>query len=98
MSKINSALIPSGKFVTVTFVTNDGNIRTINGRTGVTKYLKNGKPLSDRARSKYFLVYTRNGSKLFDTPRMINKNTIKAIKAEGIKAETNYFSQYSKTV
>lgn len=98
MQKINSVLVPTGKFVTVTFVTNDGNIRKINGRTGVRKYLKNGKPRTETNRSKYFLVYTREGSKLFDSPKMINKTNIKAIKAQGLTVETNKQSTYANNV
>jgi hypothetical protein len=96
MSKINSVLVPSGKFVTVTFITNDGNIRKINGRTGVKKYLKNG--VKNINKSKYFLVYTRNGSALFDAPRMINKSSIREIKANGITVMTNKQSNYASTV
>lgn len=98
MQKVNSVLVPTGKFVTVTFLTNDGLLRKLNGRTGVRKYLKNGKPRTETTRSKYFLVYTREGSRLFDAPKMINKNTIKAIKAQGLTVETNKFSEYANNV
>lgn len=96
MSKVNSILVPSGKFVTVTFVTNKGETRKINGRTGVRKYSK-GKPATV-PNDKYFTIYTRNGSKAFDAIRSINKNTIVDIKAEGIAVSKNKNSVYAKAV
>lgn len=37
----------NGRFFTVTFKKKDGSLRTINGRTGVHKYLKGGKATFD---------------------------------------------------
>ena len=92
MSIVNNQLVPTGRFVTVTFVTNDGTIRKLNGRTGVNKYSKNNVVNDD---SKYFLIYTRSGSRLFDAPRSVSKSTILSIKASGISAEKNPSSVYS---
>jgi hypothetical protein len=98
MSKVNSVLVPSGKFITVTFVTNDGTLRKLNGRTGVRKYIKNGTQKTQATLSNYFLVYTREGSKYFDSPKMINKQNIIIIKAQGISVMKNKNSQYAQSV
>jgi len=62
-----------GKFFTVTFIKKDGTERTLNGRVGVTKYLKGGV---SRAGDQYITVYdVQNGGY-----RSVNKDTIKEIK------------------
>ena len=96
MSIVNGLLIPTGQFCTVTFVTKNGDIRKLNGRTGVTKYNKTSKP--HNGFDKYFLVYTRNGSKFFDSPKLVAKDKIIGIKAHGIRAEKNNDSIYSHNV
>ena len=99
MAKISNSLVSTGNFCTVTFLTNDGEVRTINGRTGVKKYIKGtGTPRTASTNDKYFLVYTRNGSRSFDAPRNIAKNRIISIKAHGIRAEKNSNSPYAHNV
>ena len=93
---VNGSLVPTGKFVTITFFTKSGDIRKLNGRTGVNKYSKGGKPTVDL--SKFFIVYTRKGSIKFDAPRVVNKNSIISIRASGIKAEKNVESAYASTL
>ena len=88
--------IDNGLFCTVTFIKNNGDIRTINGRTGVIKYKKNstGKNYSE----KYILVYTRATSKRFDSPRLINREKIVSIKAQGVSMQENKESAYAKLI
>jgi hypothetical protein len=96
--QVSHNLIPTGQFCTVTFITNQGETRTINGRTGVNKYIKGTGIRSSETRNKYFLLWTRNGSNKFDAPKNINKKQIISIKAHGIKAEKNVNSNYAKAV
>jgi len=98
MAIVSNSLVSTGNFCTVTFLTNDGEVRTINGRTGVKKYLKGTGKRTETTNSKYFLVYTRNGSPKFDAPRNIAKNRIISIKAHGIRAEKNNNSPYAHNV
>jgi hypothetical protein len=44
-----------GKFITINFIKKDGTPRKLNGRIGVTKYLKNGTATVDL--DKYLIVY-----------------------------------------
>jgi hypothetical protein len=97
MSIVNGLLIPTGQFCSVTFITKAGDIRKVNGRTGVNKYSK-GTAKSTVNHDKFFLVYTRSGSKFFDAPRAIDKAKIISIKAHGIRAEKNKDSIYCHNV
>lgn len=98
MSKVSNMLATTGQFCTVTFITSKGEIRTINGRTGVLKYIKGTGKRSVATNNKYLLIWTRNGSARFDAPRNVNRNSIVSIKAHGIKAEKNNNSIYSDFV
>ena len=49
----------SGKFLTIDFIKKDGTPRTINGRLGVTKYLKGGARTTDP--SKFVQSLLKNG-------------------------------------
>jgi hypothetical protein len=67
-----------GKFVTVSFIKKDGTPRTITGRLGVTKYLKNGKSTVNH--DKYVILYSMQD----DGYRCINKDTITSVVFGGI--------------
>lgn len=96
MSKhIAEKLASSGQFCTVTFVTKSGETRTINGRTGVKKYLKGGTPRTEQTEKEYLLIWARNGSMKFDAPRNVRRDKIISIKAHGIKGVRNDASDYS---
>ena len=97
MAKIAQSLASTGQFCTVTFIKEDGTVRTINGRTGVKKYSK-GYQRSAKAEALYLLVWTRNGSKAFNAPRNIARDRIISIKAHGIMANKNHFSDYAQYV
>ena len=68
----------SGKFFTVTFTKKDGSIRTLNGRLGVTKYLKGGK--STLSPDQFITVYDVQ-SKGY---RAVNVDTIQSVTVDGI--------------
>lgn len=97
MQKISNSLASTGQFCTVTWVTLDGTIRTINGRVGVKKYLK-GYKRSAAAERDYLLIWKRDGSKKFDAPRNIKRDSIIEIKAHGVKLNKNHFSTYASFV
>ena len=97
MAKIAQSLAQTGQFCTVTFVKENGEVRTINGRTGVKKYSK-GYQRSAKAEALYLLIWTRNGSKAFDAPRNIARDRIISIKAHGVLAKKNNFSEYAQYV
>ncbi len=65
-----------GKFLTVTFKKKDGSMRTINGRSGVTKHLAGGERTTDP--KKYFIIY-ENGNGY----RAVNYETVTEIKMDG---------------
>jgi len=98
MAIVSNSLVSTGNFCTVTFLTNDGEVRTINGRTGVKKYIKGTGKRTEATNSKYFLVYTRSGSRAFNAPRNIARNRIISIRAHGIMAEKNDNSPYAHNV
>lgn len=98
MAKFSNQMIEGGQFCTVTFVTNSGEIRTINGRTGVKKYIKGTGERSKETQAKYLLVWTRNGSRRFDAARNIARDRIIGIKAHGVLAKKNNFSEYAQYV
>ena len=89
-------MVPTGKFVTVEFVTQSGDVRRYNGRTGVSKYNKGGKSTVNH--NKYFVLYVRNGSKLFDSVKLVDRSKITSLKAHGIIAGQNKNSQYMHNV
>lgn len=96
MSKhIAEKLAATGQFCTVTFVTKDGTEKTINGRTGVKKYLKGGSPRTEQTEKDYILIWTRKDSRKFDAPRNVRRDKIVSIKAHGIKGVKNEASDYS---
>jgi hypothetical protein len=88
--------ITSGKFVTVTFVKNDGSIQRINGRTGVTKYLKGGKisGLESPGKVKYITIWDLRAKGY----RNIRRDSILRINAEGFTVGTNLNSAYAKKI
>lgn len=98
MAKISSFLVSTGQFCTVTFVTSSGELRTVNGRTGVKKYLTGTGNRSEATNNKYLLLYTRNGSNKFDAPKNISRVNIISVKAHGILANKNVESTYAKNV
>ena len=98
MAKIAQSLAATGQFCTVTFIKENGEIRTINGRTGVKKYIKGTGERSKETQAKYLLVWTRNGSRRFDAPRNIARDRIISIKAHGVLAKKNNLSEYAQYV
>jgi len=98
MSKVSQALVATGQFCTVTFIKNDGTVRTINGRTGVKKYVKGNGTRSQSTDNKYFLLWTREGSNKFNAPKNINRGSIVSVKAHGIAAQRNNQSVYADYV
>lgn len=96
--KFSNQMIEGGQFCTVTFVTKSGEIRTINGRTGVKKYIKGTGDRSKETVSKYLLVWTRNGSRRFDAARNIARDRIVEFKAHGVIGKRNKFSDYPNNV
>lgn len=90
--------VERGTFVTISFLKNDGSIRTLNGRTGVRKYLKNGPPRSEQSVREYFLIWTRSGSAKFDAPRHVARDRILSIRAEGYSVETSKTSAYARVI
>ena len=72
----------NGKFITVDFIKKDGSTRTINGRLGVTKYLKGGKCTLNK--DKYFIIYENNNGY-----RAINKETVFALRCGNVSIELN---------
>lgn len=73
----------NGKFLTVEFIKKDGTLRTMNGRTGVTKHLKGGVSTIDH--SKYLVLFDTQASGY----RCINKDTIVSVKCNGLKIQHN---------
>jgi hypothetical protein len=73
----------NGKFITVSFIKKDGTARKLNGRIGVTKYLKHGTATVDL--DKYIIVYdTLNAGY-----RSVNKDTIVSVTCEGLTINNN---------
>jgi hypothetical protein len=67
----------NGKFVSITFIKKDGSIRVLNGRLGVTKYLKGGVSTLDPEQYITIFDVVKKGY------RAINRNTIQSITLEG---------------
>lgn len=98
MSKVSNSLVATGQFCTVTFITSKGEIRTINGRTGVRKYVKGTGKRTSETDAKYLLLWCRDGSPAFNAPRNVARDRIISVKAHGIKCEKNNSSVYSDFV
>lgn len=81
-SKVFASLIEqsNGKMVTVSFIKKDGSLRILNGRLGVKKYLKGGKINTNT--DEYINIYDVKNSGY----RSINRNTIVALRMQGIEA------------
>lgn len=90
-------LIPSGKFVTVEFITKSGELRKYNGRTGVKKYLKYVQ-FSNAEKGNYFILWVRRGGIKFDSVAMVHKSKIVRLIAGGVVLYENKKSRYSRTV
>ena len=98
MSKFSSTLAAGGQFCTIEFVKKDGSIRKVNGRANVQKYIKGTGERSEKTKTQYLLLWTRNGSRRFDAARNIARDKIISIKAHGIIMRWNNASDYTKTV
>lgn len=98
MAKFSNVLAGTGQFCTVEFIKSDGTIRKVNGRANVQKYIKGTGARSENTKSKYLLLWTRNGSRRFDAARNIARDKIISIKAHGIIMRWNNASNYTKTV
>lgn len=72
-----------GKFVTVDFIKKDGTLRTINGRLGVTKYLKGGKSNLDA--NQFITIYSMADKGY----RAIDRETIQSVTIEGVTIKRN---------
>lgn len=74
MNKLSEVIEGSnGKILTVVFVKKDGSERTLNGRLGVTKYLKGG--VSKNGEQYITIFDLKNGGY-----RSVNKDTIKEVR------------------
>lgn len=73
----------AGKFLTVVFIKKDGSVRTLNGRTGVTKHLRNGTSTVDH--SRYLVVFdmVKKGY------RCVNRATIRSVTVGGLTITNN---------
>lgn len=98
MAKIAHAMASTGQFCTVEFITKSGEVRKLNGRSNVVKYLKGTGKRSDATAEKYLLIWTRKGSRKFDAARNVDKANIVSIKAHGVTMQMNNDSVYRKTV
>ena len=96
--KIAQSLAAGGQFCTVEFITNNGEIRKLNGRANVNKYIIGTGKRSDDTAEKYLLIWTRKGSRKFDNARNINRYSIVSIKAHGVKLASNGKSSYRQFV
>lgn len=81
-SKVFASMIEqsNGKMVTVTFIKQDGSTRVLNGRLGVKKYLKGGKPNVNA--NEYISIYDVQNKGY----RSVNRNTIIGLRMQGIEA------------
>ena len=98
MAKIAYTMASTGQFCTVEFITKSGEVRKLNGRTNVGKYIKGTGKRSDATAEKYLLIWTRKGSRKFDAARNVDKSQIVSIKAHGVTMEMNNDSIYRQTV
>lgn len=98
MAKIAYAMASTGQFCTVEFITKSGEVRRLNGRANVRKYIKGTGKRSDATAEKYLLIWTRKGSPKFDAARNVDKSRIVSIRAHGVTMEMNNDSVYRQTV
>jgi hypothetical protein len=68
----------SNKFMSVTFIKKDGEVRTINGRLNVKKYLRGGKATVDT--SKFLIMYSLQDKGY----RAIAKDRILSVSTDGV--------------
>lgn len=73
-----NVILDNNRFFTISFIKKDGSLRTINGRLGVTKYLKGGNSTLDS--NKFLTVYSLADKSY----RAINKASIISIKQDGL--------------
>jgi hypothetical protein len=73
----------AGKFLTVTFIKQDGTQRVLNGRIGVTKHLKGG--VSTVNTDKYLVLYDIAKQDY----RCVNKDTVVKVVCEGVSVTNN---------
>lgn len=73
----------AGKFLTVVFVKKDGSVRTLNGRTGVTKHLKHGTSTVDHDRYLVLFDMVKKGY------RCVNRSTIMSVTCGGLTVTNN---------
>lgn len=91
--------ITSGKFLTVQWVKKNGEISTHSARFGVKKYLKSTNSKTKHNAEKYILVWCREtGGLRFNQPRLIARDKILAIKAEGYNVRVNISSPWAKMI
>jgi len=81
-SKALASLIDqsNGKMLTVSFIKKDGSLRVLNGRLGVTKYIK-GSTLNKNS-NDYITVYDVQNKGY----RSVSRDTIVAVRCNGIEA------------
>ena len=81
-SKALASLIDqsNGKMLTVSFIKKDGALRILNGRLGVTKYIK-GSNLKKNS-NDYMSVYDVQNKGY----RSVSRDTIVAVRCNGIEA------------
>lgn len=81
-SKALASLIDqsNGKMLAVSFVKKDGTTRVLNGRLGVTKYIK-GSSLNKKS-NEYITIYDVQNKGY----RSVSRDTIVAVRCNGIEA------------
>ena len=83
MSNINTvrSIIESngGKFVSISFVKKDGTYRLINGRLGVTKYLKGGVNKNPRLNNDQLVLWECKTKSY----RTVNLNAVRDVSVGG---------------
>lgn len=98
-STTTAQAITSGKFLTIQWVKKNGEVSTHSARFGVKKYLKSVNSKAKHDQNKYILVWCREDSGLrFNQPRLIARDKILAIKAEGYRVEVNISSPWAKMI
>lgn len=89
--------ITSGKFLTIQWVRRSGEVRTEYVRFGVKKYQHLSAPRHDEM--KYLVVWCREpGGKLYNKPRLVRRDAILNIRAEGYIVGVNPRSAYAKLI
>lgn len=84
MAQSNSAFdeLTSGRFLSIQWVNAFGEVQTISGRFGVTKYQT--KPSKPKASKTHITIWTKpRQSKQYKLPRFVKRSSILAIKAGG---------------